>query len=112
MSTAIKFGTDGWRAVIARDYTEDNLRRVALGTARWMVSKGMKSVVVGHDCRFGGSMFANLTARVLAGEGLQVRLAHDFVSTPMISLSVVELKADMGWSLPPAIIHRSTMDLN
>jgi phosphomannomutase len=96
MSTVIKFGTDGWRAVIARDYTEDNLKRVALGTARWMVSKGMKSVVVGHDCRFGGSRFANLTASVLAGEGLQVKLAHDFVSTPMISLGVVELKADMG----------------
>lgn len=96
MSTPIHFGTDGWRAIIARDYTEENVMRVALGTARWMVRQGMSRAVVGHDCRFGGEMFAEATARVLAAEGLQVDLARGFVSTPMVSLGVVRQQADMG----------------
>jgi phosphomannomutase len=96
MADQIKFGTDGWRAIIARDYTEANVRRVALATARWMRTRHMQSAVVGHDCRFGGEMFAEATARVLAGEGIQVFLARDFVSTPMVSLGVVHHKADMG----------------
>lgn len=96
MQDKIKFGTDGWRAIIARDYTEANVRRVALATARWMNSRQMGSAVVGHDCRFGGEMFAGVTARVLAGEGIRVFLARGFVSTPMVSLGVVRHRADMG----------------
>ncbi len=96
MSTTIKFGTDGWRAIIARDYTEQNVMRVAKGTADWMNEQGMTSAVIGHDCRFGGRMFAEATARVFAGEGILVHLAKGFVSTPMVSLGVVKAKADMG----------------
>ncbi len=96
MATTIKFGTDGWRAIIARDYTEENVKRVALGTALWMKGKGMDSVVIGHDCRFGGAMFAEATARVMAGQGIHSYLAQGFVSTPMISLGVVKYDADMG----------------
>lgn len=96
MKHEIKFGTDGWRAIIARDYTEENVQRVALATARWMKGKGMRSAVVGHDCRFGGPMFADATARVLASEGIHVFLAKGFVSTPMVSLGVVQHRADMG----------------
>ena len=64
--TEIKFGTDGWRAIIAADYTIDNLKRVSDATARWMVGKGMKKVVIGYDTRFGGKMFAEVAATVCA----------------------------------------------
>lgn len=96
MATTIKFGTDGWRAIIARDYTEANVGRVALATARWMRSRGMRSVVIGHDCRFGGPMFAEYTARVMAAEGMEVLLAQGITSTPMVSLGVVRHQADIG----------------
>lgn len=96
MQTPIRFGTDGWRAIIAKDYTLENLQRVALGTALWMKSRGLSSVVIGHDCRFGGPLFAETTARVMAAQGIRVLLARDFVSTPMVSLGVVKHRADMG----------------
>jgi phosphomannomutase len=92
----IKFGTDGWRAIIAKEYTIDNLIRVSEATGRWMLSKGHTEVVVGHDCRFGGEMFSQTTAATLATIGIKVSLAKNFVSTPMISLGVLKLQADMG----------------
>ncbi|MEM1319959.1 MAG: phosphoglucomutase/phosphomannomutase family protein [Bacteroidota bacterium] len=94
--TTIKFGTDGWRAIIAKDYTVDNVRRVAEGTALWMKQKGYSKVVIGHDCRFGGAMFAETTTRVLGAHGIKVNLAKGFVSTPMVSLGVVKTKSDLG----------------
>ncbi len=94
--TKIKFGTDGWRAIIAKEYTVENVMRVAEGTARWMKKKNFKKVVIGHDCRFGGEMFAEASAKVFAAHGIEVALAKDFVSTPMVSLGVVKLKADLG----------------
>jgi phosphomannomutase len=96
MQTPIRFGTDGWRAIIAKDYTLANLQRVAMGTALWMKQRGLTSVVIGHDCRFGGPLFSETTARIMAGQGIRVFLARDFVSTPMVSLGVVKLQADMG----------------
>jgi len=92
----IKFGTDGWRAIIAQEYTVDNVIRVAEGSAMWMKEKGYSKVVLGHDCRFGGELFAQSTARVFGAYGIKVFLAKDFVSTPMISLGVVKLKAGLG----------------
>ena len=94
MSTMIKFGTDGWRAVAI---SEKSVRgTMARGTAQWMNDKGMTHAVIGHDCRFGGQMFAEATARVLAGEGIRVDMARGFVSTPMVSLGVVKQHADLG----------------
>ena len=55
--TKIKFGTDGWRAIIAKDYTVENVKRVSEATAKWMLQKNMSTVVIGYDCRFGGKMF-------------------------------------------------------
>lgn len=94
--TEIKFGTDGWRAIIAKDYTVDNVARVAEATALWMVKKGFTKVVIGHDCRFGGPMFAETTAQVIGAHGIKVNLAKGFVSTPMVSLGVVKTKSDLG----------------
>lgn len=93
----IKFGTDGWRAIIAQEYTVYNVARVAQGLAEWLTKKGPNNtVVVGHDCRFGGEMFAETTAKVLCSNGIKVLLAKDFVSTPMISMGVLHLKAQQG----------------
>lgn len=94
--TKIKFGTDGWRAIIAKDYTVDNVKRVAEGTALWMLKQGFTKVVIGHDCRFGGEMFAETAAQVFGAHGINVNLAKGFVSTPMVSLGVVKTKSDLG----------------
>ena len=63
----IKFGTDGWRALIAKDYTVDNVARVTIAVSQWLKENyDSPSVVIGHDCRFGGEMFAQTVAKVLA----------------------------------------------
>src|ERR1700758_325748 len=101
----IKFGTDGWRAIIAKDFTVENVARVTEATAVWL-NKNFKnpSVVVGHDCRYAGPLFAETVAKVLTHYNIKVYLAKDpkaeygisFVSTPMISLGAVNLKASLG----------------
>ncbi|MDF2436667.1 MAG: Phosphoglucosamine mutase [Bacteroidota bacterium] len=95
--TAIKFGTDGWRAIIAKDFTVDNVARVAEATAKWLVKNSKKpSIVIGHDCRFAGELFSETTCKVLASHGVKVFLAKGFVSTPMVSLGTLRKKADLG----------------
>ncbi len=93
----IKFGIDGWWGTIAKDYTLSNVGKVAYAIARWVTSKFQSpSVVVGYDCRFGGEMFLEAIAKILASKGVQVYISENFVSTPMISLGVVKLKAQCG----------------
>ena len=95
--TKIKFGTDGWRAIIAKDFTVENVARVTIATGEWVKKNFDKpSVVVGHDCRFAGELFAETTAKVLANAGIKVYLAKDFVSTPMVSLGTKKLGASLG----------------
>jgi phosphomannomutase len=92
----IKFGTDGWRAIIAKEYTVDNVIRVSEGAAKWMHQKGMDKVVIGYDCRFAGEMFAKAAASVFGSYGIKVILGDRFVSTPAVSLGVVKLSAGLG----------------
>jgi len=92
----IKFGTDGWRAIIAKEYTTEGVQRVAEASAKWMLKKKMSKVVIGHDCRFGGEMFLQTAAQVFANFGIKTLVAKDFVSTPMVSLGVVKTEADLG----------------
>ena len=95
--TKIKFGTDGWRAIIAREFTVDNVARVTLGAVTWLNNNGGKSsVVIGHDCRFAGELFAQTAAKVFANAGVKVFLAKGPVSTPMVSLGTLNQKADLG----------------
>jgi phosphomannomutase len=96
--TKIKFGTDGWRAIIAKEFTVENVERVAYGTALWLKSTNASpSVTLGNDCRFAGKLFIDAVARVLAAEGIKVHMCtNTFVSTPMISLATVKLKANAG----------------
>ncbi len=93
---AIKFGTDGWRAIIAREYTVENVRRIAAGTLAWLKTKSYSKVVIGHDCRFGGPMFLEEIATILAQDGILCYVSKEFVSTPMVSLGVLTHKADLG----------------
>jgi len=96
--TKIKFGTDGWRAIIAQEFTVQNVQRVAYATALWLKETAANpTAVVGNDCRFGGKLFSSTVARVFASMGIKVYLAgNEFVSTPMVSLGTVKLKADLG----------------
>jgi phosphomannomutase len=74
MDHTITFGTDGWRGVIAEDYTFDNVRRCAQGFSTYLQShgKGGAAVVVGYDKRFSSENFAAAAAEVLAGNGFKV----------------------------------------
>jgi phosphomannomutase len=94
----IKFGTDGWRAIIADEFTVENVKRVAYATALWLKKEFKEpSAVVGCDPRFAGPMFADVTTAVLASQGVKVfRAENTFVSTPMISLGTVRHKASAG----------------
>jgi phosphomannomutase len=91
MDFKIKFGTDGWRGVIADDYTFQNVRRCAQGFATYLLSKGKKDakVIVGHDKRFSSENFASAAAEVLAANGFQVLLTNGPTPTPVISYAVV-----------------------
>ncbi len=93
----IRFGTDGWRDVIAAEFTVDNVARVAVALSKWVLNKfGQAGVVVGYDCRFGGKMFAETVAKVLSLRGIRVYLSPDFVTTPMVSYGIIALNAQAG----------------
>ncbi|MGZ3862268.1 MAG: phosphoglucomutase/phosphomannomutase family protein [Bacteroidia bacterium] len=93
----IKFGTDGWRAIIAKDYTTDNVARVTEAVAQWLLKNEKDPVVVlGYDTRFGGKLFADTTAKILCRHGVKVFLSTNFASTPMVSLGTVAKKASLG----------------
>ena len=92
---AIKFGTDGWRALIARDFTFANVRACAEGVCRLLAADGASSqgLVVGYDTRFGSRDFAVEVAQVVTGHGIKTYLADRVAPTPVISYSVLDLQA-------------------
>lgn len=85
---AIKFGTDGWRAVIADEYTFENLKKISKATAIAFENhpKIHNGLVVGYDTRFLSKEFAECSAEVFANHGLKVYLTDSFVTTPTVSL--------------------------
>jgi alpha-D-glucose phosphate-specific phosphoglucomutase len=95
MTYKIKFGTDGWRGVIAEDYTFDNVRRAAQGFASYQLELGRQGqwLVVGYDKRFQSENFAATVAEVLVGNGMNVYLTDGATPTPVISYAVVDKKA-------------------
>ena len=95
--TKIKFGTDGWRSIIGEDYTTQNVARVSEAVAVWLLDNyDLPSVVLGHDCRFGGELFLQTAAKVFVKNGIAVKYAKGFVSTPMVSLGAVRYEASLG----------------
>jgi phosphomannomutase len=93
----IKFGTDGWRAIIARDYTVENVARLSMACSTWLLKKFREAtVVIGYDTRFGGEMFAITVAKILGSKGIKVILSDRFTTTPVVSFVVNMMKAELG----------------
>lgn len=92
----IKFGTDGWRAIIAKDFTFDNLSKVAQAHANYLKEEGKNKVVIGYDPRFMSEDFASLVAEIFSSNEFKVILSDKYCSTPALSLAAKELNADEG----------------
>jgi alpha-D-glucose phosphate-specific phosphoglucomutase len=125
----IKFGTDGWRGIIADDFTYENVRRVAAAIAAYVLKyeDSSRGLIVGYDTRFASQRVARVAAEVLAGAGIPVKLANDYTPTPAVSFAVkqrgaaggvvitsshnpwnwngVKFKGKFGGSATPQIIH-------
>jgi alpha-D-glucose phosphate-specific phosphoglucomutase len=98
MAAEIKFGTDGWRGLIADDFTFENVRRVGNAIASYVHKHedSSKGLVVGYDTRFLSQQFAEAIAEVLAGAGIEVRISDDYTPTPALSYAVKHLDAAGG----------------
>ena len=95
MATKIKFGTDGWRAVIAEDYTFENVRICAKATARYLRDTGAadKGLTIGYDTRFDSEYFAQAVAMVLAADGIKAYLCDRPAPTPTVAYALLDRKA-------------------
>lgn len=131
----IKFGTDGWRAIIAEDFTYANVRKVAYAIARYVVraQQPQTGILIGYDTRFGSENFARVVAESVAATGTPVWLAQEACPTPATSLLVrqraaaagiqitashnpyrwngMKLKASYGSSASPAIVEQVEKEL-
>jgi phosphoglucomutase len=96
MTTQIKFGTSGWRAVMAEEFTFANVRRAVHGIARYVKSQKSQGarVVVGRDPRFLGETFCSIAAEILASYGITPLVIDEAAPTPAISYAVIHEKAD------------------
>lgn len=88
--TAIRFGTDGWRAIVADEFTMENVRVVAQAIAAYTKGIGQEEqgIIIGHDTRFLGRRFALAVAGVLAANGIRTYLANESVPTPVVAFGV------------------------
>ncbi|MFZ0953010.1 MAG: phosphoglucomutase/phosphomannomutase family protein, partial [Candidatus Sulfotelmatobacter sp.] len=135
MPQEIKFGTDGWRGIIADDFTFDNVRRVAGAIASYVLKyeEAKHGVIIGYDTRFASQRAAQVAAEVIAGAGIPVKLANDYTPTPAVSYAVkdkgaaggvmitsshnpwnwngVKFKGNFGGSATPAIMKRIEEEL-
>ncbi|MHB8302332.1 MAG: phosphoglucomutase/phosphomannomutase family protein [Acidobacteriaceae bacterium] len=89
-SSVVKFGTDGWRGIIAEDFTFANVRVAASAIANYVLAQedAAQGVCIGYDTRFGSRHFAQAAADVLADAGIPVRLAGSVTPTPALSFAV------------------------
>jgi len=94
----VKFGTDGWRAIIGDTYTFQNVRRVSLATARTFKNHKniANGIVIGYDTRFLAREFAHCAAEIFGSEGIKVLITDSFVSTPTVSLLSRDYKLAYG----------------
>src|SRR5271155_5327705 len=135
MAQSIKFGTDGWRGIIADDFTFENVRRVAGAIASYVLKyeEAQRGVFIGYDTRFLSQTLARVAAEVIAAAGIPVKLANDYTPTPAVSFSVkdksaaggvmitsshnpwnwngVKFKGKFGGSATPAIMKRIEEEL-
>jgi phosphomannomutase len=98
MAQEIKFGTDGWRGIIADDFTFENVRRVAGAIASYVLKyeDPQRGVIVGYDARFVSPQGARVVAEVVAAAGIPVKMADDYTPTPAVSYAVKEQGAAGG----------------
>ncbi len=91
----IKFGTDGWRGIIAQDFTFDNVRACSQAVADYLKQTGLasKGLIVGYDTRFASEDFASAAAEVVAGNGIKVYLCPKATPTPVISYGILDKQA-------------------
>ncbi|HMJ22671.1 MAG TPA: hypothetical protein VK513_12215, partial [Terriglobales bacterium] len=96
MATQIHFGTSGWRAVMAEEFTFSNVRRAVTGIARYVVSQKTSGarVIVGRDPRFLGETFCAVASEILIAHGITPLLIAEAAPTPAISYAVIQEKAD------------------
>jgi phosphomannomutase len=135
MEQEIKFGTDGWRGIIADDFTFANVRRVAGAIASYILKyeEPQRGVIVGYDARFESPQFARVVADIIATAGIPVKLANDYTPTPAVSYAVkhqgaaggvmvtsshnpwnwngVKFKGKFGGSATPAIMKKIEEEL-
>ena len=98
MASSIKFGTSGWRAVIADQFTQANVRRVVESIARHVTAtaSGRASLIVGYDTRFLSEKFAAFAAELLAARGIHCYLSKEAVPTPTVAFAIGRRKTDGG----------------
>ncbi len=96
MLTQIKFGTSGWRAVMADEFTMANVRRAVTGIARYVASQKAKGarIIVGRDPRFLGETFCSMAAEILSAQGITPLVVAEPAPTPAFAHAVVHNKAD------------------
>src|SRR5437868_12370193 len=96
MTTQIKFGTSGWRAVMAEEFTFENVRRAVHGIARYVKSQNpdVARVIVGRDPRFLGETFCSIASEILSSYGITPLVIAEPAPTPAISYAVMHEKAD------------------
>lgn len=135
MTQEIKFGTDGWRGIIADDFTFDNVRRVAGAIASYVLKyeQLQRGVSIGYDTRFASPRAAQVVAEVIAAAGIPVKLSNDYTPTPAVSYAVkhqgaaggimvtsshnpwnwngVKFKGSFGGSATPAIMQKIEEEL-
>ncbi|HEX78952.1 MAG TPA: phosphoglucomutase/phosphomannomutase family protein [Dehalococcoidia bacterium] len=94
----IKFGTDGWRGIIAEDFTFDNVRLCSQAVAKYLKDSGLaqKGLVIGYDTRFASEYFAIAAAEVICGNGIKVYLCDETTPTPVVSYGVIAKEAGGG----------------
>jgi phosphoglucomutase len=92
MLTQIKFGTSGWRAVMAEEFTFANVQRAVGGIARYIVSQRPKGarVIVGRDPRFLGETFCSMAAEILAAQGITPLIVAEPAPTPSFAYAVTQ----------------------
>ncbi len=97
-TTVVKFGTDGWRGIIADDFTYANVRVAAAAIANYVLANedAAAGVCIAYDTRFGSKSFAKVVAEVMAGAGIPVAMAAEITPTPALSYAVRERKAAGG----------------
>jgi len=96
MATQIRFGTSGWRAIIADEFTMENVRRAVTGIARYVASRNPKDakLLVGRDPRFMGEAFVAEAAKILAAHGVKPLIIPEAAPTPAIAYAVITRKTD------------------